>query len=478
MRNKLLGIVFLCVIMLVPLITIADRSFFNKDAETGNTAEISPIAAVGEFLDDIPFRKSLAKFNTKLTRKITNSMYINSTQVILGKNNWLFLRETQQDYERVNCFSEKQKEQITEQLLKLKGLLEESGIEFVIYIAPNKATIYPEYMPETIFQRNSVSRADDLIEYIRANSDIKVVDPKKELLEAKELDTIYYTSDTHWNELGGYVGVQVLLRELFGFEDKLTADKIVSYEGSRDGDLAKIGNITDIYKDTLLYEVPFVKLDSSFYSDKKIYCIGDSFWEAIEKYLPFYIKESKYVHFSELDCMNLFEYEPDIVVWELVERSLDMYLDYDYVDNELYDSVISRLYKASDNQIYFMPSASFVVEESGVRYYKNEEYATDTLITEGGTTYYFDKSGYMLTGSYKDIGAYTYYFSASGRAHQSWLESGDDWYYFDNEFHMVKDNWIQSESGLWYYMSKDGTMLTDAYTPDGYYVDESGVWVK
>lgn len=477
MRNKLLGIVFLCVIMLVPLITIADRSFFNKDAETGNTAEISPIAAVGEFLDDIPFRKSLAKFNTKLTRNITNNMYINSTQVMLGKNDWLFLRETKQDFEHVNCFTESEKEQITKQLLKLKGLLAESGIEFVIYIAPNKATIYPEYMPETIFQRDSVSRAEDLIEYIRANSDIKVIDPKKELLEAKELATIYYTSDTHWNELGGYVGAQVLLRELFGFEDKLTADKIVSYEGSRDGDLAKIGNITDIYKDTLLYEVPFEKLDSSFYSDKKIYCIGDSFWEAMEKYMPLYIKESKYVHFSELDCMNLFEYEPDIVVWELVERSLDMYLDYDYVDNELYDSVISRLYKASDGKTYFMPP-TFVIDEDGVRCYKNEEYATDKLIIEGGTVYYFDKSGHMLMDSYKDIGEYTYYFSASGRACQGWLESGDDWYYFDNEFHMVKNNWIQSESGLWYYMTEDGTMLTDAYTPDGYYVDKSGVWVK
>ena len=100
MRNKFLGIVFLCVIMLVPLITIVDRSFINKDKETGNTAEISPIAAVGEFLDDIPFRKSLAKFNTKLTRKITNAMYINSTQVILGKNDWLYLRETQPDGSR------------------------------------------------------------------------------------------------------------------------------------------------------------------------------------------------------------------------------------------------------------------------------------------------------------------------------------------------------------------------------------------
>ena len=121
MSNKLLGIVFLCVIMLVPLITIADRSFFNKDAETGNTAEISPIAAVGEFLDDIPFRKSLAKFNTKLTGKITNNMYINSTQVMLGKNDWLFLRETKQDFEHVNCFAESEKEQITKQLLKLNA---------------------------------------------------------------------------------------------------------------------------------------------------------------------------------------------------------------------------------------------------------------------------------------------------------------------------------------------------------------------
>jgi len=35
--------------------------------------------------------------------------------------------------------------------------------------------------------------------------------------------------------------------------------------------------------------------------------------------------------------------------------------------------------------------------------------------------------------------------------------------------------WVK-DNGKWYYLASSGNMLRNTYTPDGYYVDGSGVW--
>lgn len=50
------------------------------------------------------------------------------------------------------------------------------------------------------------------------------------------------------------------------------------------------------------------------------------------------------------------------------------------------------------------------------------------------------------------------------------------WYFFDGQGYMVT-GWVLSQD-LWYYCDDSGFMLTDATTPDGYEVDEDGVWIQ
>ncbi len=50
------------------------------------------------------------------------------------------------------------------------------------------------------------------------------------------------------------------------------------------------------------------------------------------------------------------------------------------------------------------------------------------------------------------------------------------YYYFDPATGaMVSDRWIQ-DGGAWYYLSADGKLLTNGTTPDGYRVNEYGIW--
>ncbi len=39
-------------------------------------------------------------------------------------------------------------------------------------------------------------------------------------------------------------------------------------------------------------------------------------------------------------------------------------------------------------------------------------------------------------------------------------------------------SWVQDENGDYRYYEEDGTMLTNTVTPDGYYVDDTGVWIQ
>lgn len=54
-----------------------------------------------------------------------------------------------------------------------------------------------------------------------------------------------------------------------------------------------------------------------------------------------------------------------------------------------------------------------------------------------------------------------------------WRYLGSKWYFF-NESGYMRTGWV-SWNGAWYYCDGSGAMLTDTYTPDGYYVDANGV---
>lgn len=114
---------------------------------------------------------------------------------------------------------------------------------------------------------------------------------------------------------------------------------------------------------------------------------------------------------------------------------------------------------------------------SGGQQYKNE-WAAVTIpnadASKGQETYAwyrFDENGYMITGWFTDTDGAKYYFQeevngSEGRMMTGWVQ--------------VKD---ADGSMKWYYFNpvSDGTrgkMLVNTTTPDGYRVDENGVWVQ
>ncbi len=84
--------------------------------------------------------------------------------------------------------------------------------------------------------------------------------------------------------------------------------------------------------------------------------------------------------------------------------------------------------------------------------------AASEWIILSGLDYWFDSDGYMATGWRKFTNGAWYYFKPS---------SG----------YSVKSQWVK-DGGCWYYLGADGVLLTNTTTPDGYRVNENGIWIQ
>ena len=108
--------------------------------------------------------------------------------------------------------------------------------------------------------------------------------------------------------------------------------------------------------------------------------------------------------------------------------------------------------------------------------------------------YYFSASGAMQTG-WKWFDNHYRYFEGSGAMKTGWIKDKGIWYYLNPEdgimlvgLHKINgDHYYFDESGAmqtgwkridgnWYYFQTDGSLLKNATTPDGYKVNEEGIW--
>lgn len=91
------------------------------------------------FNNHVPFRSQLITLSSLADVNLFREKNIND-KVVIGKNNWLFLsaQQNMEDYKGTNLFTREQLETVVNNLLTSKDYLDKRGIEFVLFIAPNK----------------------------------------------------------------------------------------------------------------------------------------------------------------------------------------------------------------------------------------------------------------------------------------------------------------------------------------------------
>lgn len=70
-----------------------------------------------------------------------------------------------------------------------------------------------------------------------------------------------------------------------------------------------------------------------------------------------------------------------------------------------------------------------------------------------------------------------YHFNSDSQMVRGWNQIDGIWYFFRNSGGLAKTRWVET-NGMWYYVDDNGSLFTGGTTPDGFKVDENGVWVQ
>lgn len=344
-REKWIAIIFTIFILCMPAATVASNLFAGRTE--GTYKEIPDAASesdlekswfkrfqhdLDQFTKSLLIRKDLIKVNEKFTLAVTGGSYLGSTQVLLGKNKWIFFKteddgEPIKDYMGINHFTQNELAEIAVRLTGVRDYFKERGIDFYIMVIPNKEIVYAENMPDTIVRVNEVSRGEQLASYIKEETDLVYVYPKQALCNAKSEHQVYYTTDTHWNQKGAFVGMQELLKEAYGTYADLDSANFLINSTDFAGDLAIIGDIKEQYGIDTEYVFDKFSTDKSQYRDETLLIIGDSFSDFLAIVAKNYYREVYRVTTSEFTMDMVDEYKADVILWESGERRLNTFQD-------------------------------------------------------------------------------------------------------------------------------------------------------
>lgn len=270
--------------------------------------------------------ESISKMSPELVNKVA----------IFGNDNWIFFQNnadgtSYHDYVGDNAFSEKELTAIKKNLESQKQKAEEKGAKFILMIYPNKEIIYCDKMPSYITRESEVTRADKLVAYLRENSDIDIVYPKEQFMEQKDICQLYYTTDTHCNMLGCFLGLAELLKQEYGKSLILDVKNFDIHTTNYAGDISVMIGREDRYAVDTVYFLPSYKATEEDKVDSSMILIGDSFSDFLKIQSSYYFK-SGVRHYMimdyEYDYKKAYEAalssgKADIIVWECAERNLE-----------------------------------------------------------------------------------------------------------------------------------------------------------
>ncbi|MNZ77556.1 hypothetical protein D3C78_961030 [compost metagenome] len=302
--------------------------------------------------DNFAFRNQLIRWNNNIKVKWLGMSSVE--QVIIGKDGWLFYNNNGaiEDYQGLKTFSDEELQTIEENLQERKRWLAAQGIEYYVVVAPDKNTIYSEYLPDYIRKKNNVTRLDQLITYLGSNSDMEIIDLRSTLLEHKSEGQLYRKNDTHWNALGAFYGYEKLIAKVSEDLPNIKPLSIHDFkvnEVTSSGDLSEMLLIDGGFMENNLRLDPISSSKVEDYTTQKesypnspntiittapglpddaykLLMFRDSFTVDMIPYLSQHFKRSVYIWNHNFDASIIKEENPDIVIHALVERFLDQLL--------------------------------------------------------------------------------------------------------------------------------------------------------
>ncbi|MBQ6509153.1 MAG: hypothetical protein IJI07_06745 [Flexilinea sp.] len=156
--------------------------------------------------DTLPFKTQFIELYRGFQYR--SGLDFSQSDVLRGQDENLFYRKTVENYKGIIRFSDEELQTAEQNLKGIFRQMEKQGSSCLLYIAPDKEQVYGEFMPKQIRRVSNESWADQLAGYLSGRLKYPVLYPKAELTELAQDQPVYFSTDTHWNELGGYFAAE------------------------------------------------------------------------------------------------------------------------------------------------------------------------------------------------------------------------------------------------------------------------------
>jgi hypothetical protein len=282
------------------------------------------------FNDHFGFRPTLVRLNSIIKVFVFRNTHVGD--VIIGKDNWLFFNyglgsNKSKITELVSLwdsFSNKSRVRFEE--------LDKYGISYVEIIAPNKNSLYPEYLPK---QTSSNYYSDILQKIIESKVPyrINLYDVFKGVMKSDASKTVYYKTDTHWNRYGAYYVYREIMKKLYDEKGQIQYLKESDLEfknvPSNGYDLAKMLELDDYFRDIdVVVKRESVSTNQKIIKNGILIIFGDSFFEKKQDWTPVqflsnhFEKVIMFHSYDVFDAKAIVQMKPEAVIFEIAERSI------------------------------------------------------------------------------------------------------------------------------------------------------------
>jgi alginate O-acetyltransferase complex protein AlgJ len=268
-------------------------------------------------------------------------------RALVGKDGWIDYTGDGNidDFQNLKPFDHKRK--AVSKLIALHGYLKSQDIDLLLVVIPNKATIYPDKLPEQIKSLPTESRLDQLLTALKARDLPIMVDLRPSLRAAREKQDVFFKdNNTHWNGYGAFVAYTAIMNALQRAHPELTP-----YQAD---DLEFVASNPRVWVPDFFYQPkkPFVQKlhpagdygydQFSSIPDSKLPTLlmfHDSFGQYyLDDYLSWNFANSHFIHLlatpQYLNQGAIRQFNPDVVIIEIAERNLDQL--FDFLDNFSY----------------------------------------------------------------------------------------------------------------------------------------------
>ena len=256
-------------------------------------------------------------------------------QVIVGRDNFLFFADTLADYTGSDKMTDEDIASVADSLANLYEYAKKNGAKFLFFCAPNKNSIYSEYMPAR-YAINTEGRDIDRLYAALEERGVPYLDLRPVLTAAKSQQLIYHKRDTHWNTEGARIALGAIADTMsFTLPDFSEYGPVNVVEGFR-GDLdTLLFPARVMYDDNTEYELSELFVYTSAYAtamdmqittrgsgDGKLLMFRDSFANALIPLMASSFAETRFERAQPYRADLLAEYDADYVIVEIAERNI------------------------------------------------------------------------------------------------------------------------------------------------------------